>query len=674
MRDRQIVRTTIGSWPLRLHRLDSTLSRTAKQLILLSADVAGIGVALVIALHAPRTALGPAGHWLLLLGCPVLTVMSFWLLGLYRSVVRSSGAHGPLAVGTVALLTAGLLAVTNRMYPDSYVPADIIYRYCFYLLILVAGGRLLARDILRRSSPDSTRILVYGAGNAGRRLADALLMGRWRIVAFVDDDPQQQRATIRGTRVYSPQRLADLVATLRVSQVLLAIPSATRRRRGEIIQSLLPLGLPVRTVPDLTDLVTGEARVDDLKDINVTDVLGRDAIQPISLRIDASVCRLAVLVTGAGGSIGSELCRQIVRLKPRRLVLVEMSEHALYQIERELRITAAAEGLDVEIIALLGNAHHRRRIRQILRTYEIQTIYHAAAYKHVPIVEGNIVEGVHNNVISTWYMAEAAIDCGVRTFILISTDKAVNPTNVMGASKRMAEIVLQGLQRQTNLTRFCMVRFGNVLDSSGSVVPLFREQIRNGGPVTVTHPEVTRYFMTIPEAVNLVLQAGSMGRGGDVFVLDMGKPVRIADLARRMIELSGLSVRDEANPDGDIEIRFTGLRPAEKLCEELVIGNNLTCTEHPRILRAVEHAPQWLYIEAQLRDLLMAHERFDCNAVVNVLRRAVEEYRPVDGPFDLVNLAKAALQQLESLEGTVTELAAHGPPSASPRTARVGSA
>jgi FlaA1/EpsC-like NDP-sugar epimerase len=621
-------------------RFAAGLSRTSKQVILLSFDLCAIGASLALALRSARTPGGPEGNLLLLCAAPVLALAFFWIFGLYRSVVRSMGSHGPFAIGGVAILSAAFLALTNRLFPHAYVSADVIYRYCFFLLVLVGGGRLLARDVLRRSGSKAGRVLIYGAGEAGRQLADVLISGPWRVVAFVDDDPQLHRATIRSARVYAPERLGELVPRLRVREVLLAMPSLTRRRRNEIIQQLLPLGVAVRTVPDLTDIVAGRAQVHDVKDVNVADVLGRDPVPPIERLVDACVRHQVVLITGAGGSIGSELSRQILRLGPKRLILFELSEHALYQIERELRVLSAAEGLDVDVVALLGSAHHKRRIRQILRSYEVNTIYHAAAYKHVPMVEGNIVEGIHNNVISTWYTAEAAISAGVSTFVLVSTDKAVNPTNVMGATKRMAEIVLQGLQHQSKATRFCMVRFGNVLDSSGSVVPLFREQIRSGGPVTVTHPEVTRYFMTIPEAANLVLQAGAIGQGGDVFVLEMGSPIRIADLARRMVELSGLSVRDESHPDGDIEISFTGLRPAEKLFEELVIGKNLTGTEHPRILRAVEHAPPWHQVEVMLNELLSALERLDGRAALAILKRAVVEYQPAEDPFDLIEVAQ----------------------------------
>ncbi len=373
------------------------------------------------------------------------------------------------------------------------------------------------------------------------------------------------------------------------------------------------------------------------------DLLGRDPVPPRPKLFGSCIRGKCVLVTGAGGSIGSELCRQIIRLGPSRLVLFEMSELALYNIERELEEVAAHEKLNVEIVPLLGNAHHRHRVREVLATFAVQTVYHAAAYKHVPIVEHNVVEGIHNNVISTWYTAEAALETGVETFVLISTDKAVNPANVMGATKRLAELVLQALQERTAQTRFCMVRFGNVLASSGSVVPLFQEQIRRGGPVTVTHPDVIRYFMTIPEAAQLVLQAGSMAKGGDVFVLDMGRPVRIDDLARRLVNLMGLTVRDLNNPDGDIEIEYTGLRTAEKLFEELLIGTNVTGTDHPMIMRAIEHHLPWVRMQQLLNELLVALASFDCHRALALLAEAVAEYQAEGEIRDYVWTRKAVL-------------------------------
>jgi FlaA1/EpsC-like NDP-sugar epimerase len=437
----------------------------------------------------------------------------------------------------------------------------------------------------------------------------------------------------------------------------LALPSQSRRRRQQILKTLEPLGVLVQTVPDFADIVAGNATVADVRDVDTNDLLGRDAVPPNEALLDACIRNKVVMVSGAGGSIGSELCRQILRLGPNRLVLFEMSEVALYNIDRELRLLLARLETSVELIPLLGNAHHKQRVREVMQAYGVQTVYHAAAYKHVPIVEQNIVEGIHNNVFSTWYAGEAAVECGVETFVLISTDKAVNPSNVMGATKRFAEIVLQGLHARGTSTKLCMVRFGNVLESSGSVVPLFREQIKNGGPVTVTHKDVIRYFMTIPEAAQLVLQAGSMARGGDVFVLDMGKPVRIEDLARRMVSLMGLTVRDDKSPDGDIEIVYTGLRPAEKLFEELLIGNNVSGTEHPMIMRATEHHLLWPAVAQLLDELLQAIDGFDCNRARDLLMQTVVEYRPGNEVQDLVWTRKKYL--IENGHTKVTAIGAH---------------
>ena len=436
--------------------------------------------------------------------------------------------------------------------------------------------------------------------------------------------------------MFSRDALPELIRDHDIERVLLAIPSASMRRKQEILRVLEPLGIHVQSMPDLSDIISGRAHIDELRDVDVVDLLGRDAVPPDPRLFGSCIRGKSVLVTGAGGSIGSELCRQIVRLSPRRLVLFEMSELALYTIEGELAEFVARENVATEIIPLLGNAHHRHRVREVLSTYGIQTLYHAAAYKHVPIVEHNVVEGIHNNVISTWYTAEAARETGVETFVLVSTDKAVNPANVMGATKRLAELVLQALQERTTTTRFCMVRFGNVLASSGSVVPLFKKQIRDGGPVTVTHPDVIRYFMTIPEAAQLVIQAGAMAKGGDVFVLDMGRPVLIDDLARRMVNLMGLTVRDTANPDGDIEITYTGLRTAEKLFEELLIGSNITGTDHPMIMRAMEHSIPWERMQQLLNELLIALASFDCRRSVGLLCEAVAEYRQTHDIRDYV--------------------------------------
>lgn len=615
------------------------LSRPAKRLIMLFADGIMIPLALATAvwLKNGSTAAGiGASPWLYVAALAV-SIPIFGRLGLYRAVVRFLGARASKAIFTG--VTASVLCVwaVNELLPGQPLPGTAITIYWALALLYVGGSRLLARQLLIQRPRESERVAIFGAGEAGARLASSLYAGRdFLPVAFVDDNSSLWGSVIHGVEVYAPSQLADLVRIYDIRRVLLALPSVNHRRRREILATLEPLGVHVQTVPDIGDIVVGHARVEDIRDVDASDLLGREPVAPDPRLFDACIRNKVVMVTGAGGSIGSELVRQIARLGPRRVVLLEMSELALYNIDRELRHIVAAERLEVEVTALLGNAHHKYRMREIIQAYGVQTLYHAAAYKHVPIVEENIIEGIHNNVIATWYTAEAAHECGVETFVLISTDKAVNPTNVMGATKRLAEIVLQGIQKRGSRTRFCMVRFGNVLESSGSVVPLFREQIRHGGPVTVTHPDVIRYFMTIPEASQLVLQAGAMAHGGDLFVLDMGKPVRIVELARRMISLSGMTVRDEATPDGDIEIRFTGLRPAEKLFEELLIGNNVAGTEHPMIMRAFEHSPEWPEVQELLQQLIVAMGQFDVREAREALMRGVREYRPSGDIADLV--------------------------------------
>ncbi len=418
-----------------------------------------------------------------------------------------------------------------------------------------------------------------------------------------------------------------------------------------ILERLSELPVHVQTIPEISDLISGQARVDDIREVDVEDLLGRDAVPPDPKLLRASIAGKRVMVTGAGGSIGSELCRQILQLRPTTLVLFEISEIALYTIENELR--SQAQQNDCELVALLGSIHHQDRVREVLETFQINTIYHAAAYKHVPVVEHNLLEGVHNNILGTLHMAKAAIEAEVDAFVLISTDKAVSPTSVMGATKRFAEMILQALQDKHNSVRFCMVRFGNVLASSGSVVPLFREQIRKGGPVTVTHREIIRYFMTIPEAAQLVIQAGGMAKGGDVFVLDMGKPVKIQNLARKMINLMGLTVRDEDNLDGDIEIEYTGLRPAEKLYEELLIGTDVSGTQHPRIMRANEDYLDFDSLNELIDDLKAASQALDRVRARQVLRTSISGYEPSNGVEDLVWVRKQAAMAKAPLDKVI---------------------
>ncbi len=607
------------------------LPRQQKRLIMLLADAVAIPIALWSALILKFDRFDPnlertAAYFLVAVSA---SLVIFSMLGLYRAVIRFMGPRSMLTVVTGVSLSVAVVVVFDRFVSNAEVPLSAFAIFWALALLYTVGSRFVVRYLFAATlnGKSAARVAIYGAGDAGARLSSVLLGGPdFEPVAFIDDKKSLQGSSINGLTVFGLDALPQMVRQMRIERILLAMPSASRRRRREILTALEPLGLHVQSLPHLSDLIGGKAHIDEVRDVDVSDLLGRDPVPPNPRLFGSCIRGKCVLVTGAGGSIGSELCRQILQLSPSRLVLFEMSEIALYTIERELNEIATRGQLAVDVVPLLGNAHHRQRVREVLSAYGVQTIYHAAAYKHVPIVEHNVIEGIHNNVISTWYTAEAAIETGVETFVLISTDKAVNPANVMGATKRLAELVLQGLQERSSSTRFCMVRFGNVLASSGSVVPLFREQIRRGGPVTVTHPDVIRYFMTIPEAAQLVIQAGSMAKGGDVFVLDMGRPVRIDDLARRMVNLMGLTVRTADNPEGDIEIEYTGLRTAEKLFEELLIGTNVTGTDHPMILRAIEHRLPWMRMQQILNDLLIALSGFDCHRALGMLTEAVAEY------------------------------------------------
>jgi FlaA1/EpsC-like NDP-sugar epimerase len=646
-----------------------SLPRPVKQIIMVAADSVMIPLCLwvAIALKQDNPQLDIAASGGVFAGALAAAVITFWLLGLYRSVIRYLGpqAMGSILIGvTVSAAAAGMVAHARAIHG---APLSTLAIYWAWAVLYVAGSRFVVRSAFTHTFQGSAakRVVIYGAGMAGAKLCSVLLGGPDFVpVAFVDDNLAVRGSRINGIRVFNSAELPELIAQHGVERVLLAMPSIQKWRRREILARLTPLGVHIQSLPDLSDIIAGRARIDEVKEVEIADLLGRDPVPPHTALFGTCIRGKSVMVTGAGGSIGSELCRQILPLAPRRLVLFEISEYALYNIERELRDVAKRLGLAVEIVPLLGNTNDRHRMREVLSTFEVHTIYHAAAYKHVPIVEHNVIEGIHNNVVGTWCTAEAAIEAAVDTFVLISTDKAVNPTNVMGATKRLAELVLQALQQRTKVTRFCMVRFGNVLASSGSVVPLFQEQIRQGGPVTVTHPDVIRYFMTIPEAAQLVIQAGAMAGGGDVFVLDMGQPVRIDELARRLIGLMGLSVRDATNPRGDIEIKYTGLRAAEKLFEELLIGTNVTGTDHPMIMRAMEHSLSWPRMQQILDELQIALTAFDCDRSLNLLSEAVAEYRRMPEMRDYV-WARQATSKTEVRK--VSDLAAkrrlseHGP-------------
>ena len=567
----------------------------------------------------------------------VFTIGVFIRLGLYRAVIRYLGDRAFLTIIYGVIASSVSLVVLGFMLQVS-VPRSVPIIYGALAFLFVSGTRLGVRMIVnypKKMAKDA--VAIVGAGETGMQLASALAQGtEYRPVVFVTFDQANHKSMINGLPVLGIDHIETHLPRHQVRLILLALDEDSLVDRRKLLKQLEPLSIPVQTVPSMSELVSGQARINDIRDLEIEDLLGRDPVRPDSAVVARSLFEKSVMVTGAGGSIGSELCRQIIRHRPRTLVLFEQSEFSLYAIERELSLINQAEDLGVELHPLLGNVCHKRRCESVMRAFGVQTVYHAAAYKHVPLVEHNVIEGIQNNVFGTWYAAESAIAAGVERFVLISTDKAVRPTNVMGASKRLAELVLQSLAQRQQNTVFSMVRFGNVLGSSGSVVPLFRDQIRDGGPITVTHPDIIRYFMTIPEASQLVLHAGSIGVGGEVFVLDMGEPVKIADLARKMVHLMGLDEKTEENPTGDIEVVFTGLRPGEKLYEELLIGDDPQGTSHPRIMMAREVSLLWEQVEDLLSQLQRASQAFDCRAVIEVLKSAGTGYAPNGDLEDLV--------------------------------------
>jgi FlaA1/EpsC-like NDP-sugar epimerase len=607
-------------------------------------------------------------HSWLFVCAPLVAIPLFIRFGMYRAVMRYFGNDALVAIVKAVSLSSLILAVLVYWYSNHevVVPRSIVFNYWWLSLVIIGGLRLAMRQYFMGnwlsgahsvpfSSRDDglTKVAVYGAGVAGNQLVAALRMGRaMRPVAFIDDDDSIADRVIAGLQVFKSKHIQQMIDMTGAQEILLALPSTTRSRRREILAFLEGFPLHVRSVPNFTDLANGRVKVDDIQEVDIADLLGRDAVPAQDDLLEHCVTGKSVLVTGAGGSIGSELCRQILALKPTTLVLFEHGEFNLYSIMTELEQRVARESLKVRLLPILGTVRNPDKLLDVMRTWNINTVYHAAAYKHVPMVEHNIAEGVLNNVMGTLNTAQAALQAGVANFVLISTDKAVRPTNVMGSTKRLSELVLQALSRElapvlfgdsanvarVNKTRFTMVRFGNVLGSSGSVIPLFHKQIKSGGPLTVTHPKITRYFMTIPEAAQLVIQAGSMGRGGDVFVLDMGEPVKIAALAEKMIHLSGLSVRSEKNPQGDIAIEFTGLRPGEKLYEELLIGDNVAMTRHPMIMSAHEDHLHWDALKEKLAELLSAVGSDDYDRVRQLLRDTVSGYTPDGEIVDWIHL------------------------------------
>ncbi|UQI38875.1 polysaccharide biosynthesis protein [Vreelandella venusta] len=569
------------------------------------------------------------------------SLLLFHWLGLYRIVIRYM-SH--VTVPTVALVvaTSALLVVPVSYMVEHPVGLSVIVIYTLLLLLGIGSLRFLIRELYRYSQRRQRKpVVIYGAGAAGCELVDALRHGgEYEPVAFVDDWRGLEGAMVEGLRVHQPVALAALVQEYQAAMVLLAIPSAPRWRRREILHWLSGLSVPLKTIPGSADVIAGRAKISELHDVALEDLLGREAVPAFPELLQANIRDKSVMVTGAGGSIGSELCRQILAQNPIRLLLVDNCEFALYAIEQELRQVVETNHSRCELKPLLISVQHAGGLKAVFDSFQVHTVYHAAAYKHVPMVEFNLVQGISNNVFGTLNLAQAAMTAGVEAFVVISTDKAVRPTNAMGASKRLTELICQAFANAQSKTRFCMVRFGNVLGSSGSVVPLFRKQIEQGGPINVTHPEITRYFMTIPEAAQLVIQAGAMGEGGEVFVLDMGEPVRILDLAVNMIRLSGLEVRDAEHPEGDIEIVYSGLRPGEKLYEELLIGDDVRRTRHDRIMTSKERFWEWPRLETFLNELEQAFIEADHVHIRQLLQSAPLDYHPLDEIADLVWTAR----------------------------------
>ncbi|NOT13887.1 MAG: polysaccharide biosynthesis protein [Methylococcaceae bacterium] len=638
-----MVRVTLAHWFI-------TCSRRTKAFILIGADVCFALLSLWAAFslrwgvyYVPKDQ-----EWYLFAVAPMIAVPIFIKLGLYRAIIRYIEIRALWTIIQAVTFYALLFAFVLYESGIKGIPRTVSPLNWLIMMSLVGSSRFFARWWLSeiyfdlsgiKSQTDCRKknVVIYGAGSAGVQLASALEHGReFRPVAFIDDDELLHKRKVNGLRIYPLSSLSYLIDRHKVTDVLLAIPSASRSRRGEIIKLLESYAVHIMSMPGLADIAQGKITFDTLQEVDIGDLLGRDPVEPDKSLLSANIAGKVVMVTGAGGSIGSELCRQIILLQPSTLVLFELCEFALYAIEKELNYTltnrkARTDFKQLNIIAVLGSVTNANRLEKICSAFKVQTIYHAAAYKHVPMVEKNPGEAVCNNIFGTLHAAQAAIKTGVETFVLISTDKAVRPTNTMGATKRFAELILQALSLAGdthNHTRFTMVRFGNVLGSSGSVVPLFREQIARGGPVTVTDERIIRYFMTIPEAAQLVIQAGAMGLGGDVFVLDMGEPIKILDLAKRMIHLSGLEIKDKDHPDGEIEIHFTGLRPGEKLYEELLIGDNVSKTGHTRIMRAEEQVLPWQQLEERLSALQLAVNIDDFAEVRNILVSAVSGFVP----------------------------------------------
>lgn len=618
-----------------------SLPRSIKRSILMIADFIMSAVCLFFAIAARYGYIDHHVSLLILSLSALIPVLCLYAIGFYNGVARG---FFDAMMGSVLQLFFVLIIIAQtilyfKLLPD--IPRAVPILYLFLFFIWLWNSRLTIRELLTRLQGKNQRrmknedgydnVVIYGAGEAGRDLLEGLRNShKYNVVAYVDDDPQLSGAYLLGKKIYAADGLVGLVEELEIAQVFLAIPSISRAQKRQIIDKLSGIAIKIKELPSLEEIADEKVTVSSMRKVDILDVLDRQTVEPDAKLLQLNIKDKCVLVTGAGGSIGSELCRQVIKNKPKCLVLYELSEFALYSIHQELTIKQANTPAykDIQIVAVIGNVTNESNLLRILNLYHIQTVYHAAAYKHVPMVEHNPFEGVINNTKGTYHCARAAIQANVETFVLISTDKAVRPTNVMGASKRLAELVCQALSHINSQTCISMVRFGNVLGSSGSVVPLFTKQIEQGKPITVTHPDVTRYFMTIPEAANLVIQAGAMASGGEVFVLDMGEPVKIVDLAQRMIHLSGFDIKDTANPEGDIEVIFTGLRDGEKLYEELIIGeDNVESTDHPLIMQAIEHSFPLNEIESVLFDLNEKQKEFDVPWLKQQFKQFVDGYK-----------------------------------------------
>ena len=630
------------------------LNRASKRLVVIALDLLLALITVWLAFHLRLDQIGFAEQKQIFVYvlAPVLAVPIFIRFGLYRAIFRYTGMAAMATLVKAVGIYAVLFFASLLFFKWDGVPRSVGLIQPLLFLILVGGSRAVARFWLAglsgKSRHSEGRLLIYGAGEAGVQTASALAMNRqFFLLGFVDDDNSKVGGSINGVDIIGADDVAETVERMGVTDILLAIPSLGRSQRNDIIARLRSLPVHVRTLPGMGDLASGRVTLQDFQELDVEDLLGRTPVAPDRTLLASNLADKAVLVSGAGGSIGGELCRQIVAEKPSKLILLDHNEFGLYTIHSELLHICAEQNLTVELVPLLASVRNFDRLQEIFLLYRPATVYHAAAYKHVPLVESNFTEGVQNNIFGTLNMARAAIESKVTHFVLVSTDKAVRPTNVMGATKRIAELVLQALAASTNLqfdlpdgaktvevrnsTLFAMVRFGNVLGSSGSVVPLFRKQLVSGGPITITHLDVTRFFMTIPEAAQLVLQAGAMAKGGDVFVLDMGQPVKILDLARRMAQLSGLTLRDENNPEGDIDIEVTGLRPGEKLYEELLIGDNAEGTDHERIMKAHEEYESWSVLAPMLVVLRLAAIQNNEVVIKNTFVQLVQGYSPALG-------------------------------------------